>query len=176
MSRLPYATAQALASKFIESVRYSQAWVPRPRLMVVGSLRRRASTVKDIDILMIAPDQLRSKTAVLLPSVSSKYIVRGTQKAKRRRTVWIKVGQEERQLDLFLAFEKELPYALLHHTGPREFNIRVRSHAKARGYLLNQYGVHHRHSGWRVSWRGPRTEQGVLQFLKVTYQSPSERN
>lgn len=44
-------------------------------------------------------------------------------------------------VDINYSSNREWPYALLHHTGSKDFNIRMRRFAKIRGWKLNQHGL-----------------------------------
>ena len=86
-------------------------------------------------------------------------------------------GRTNYCVDLFLAYDDEMPYALLHHTGSHRYNIRIRAHAKNRGWRLNQYGLFIAETARRV--RGSRqltTEGDLARFLGVTPRPPHLRN
>jgi DNA polymerase/3'-5' exonuclease PolX len=70
------------------------------------------------------------------------------------------------------------PYAMLHHTGSREFNMRVRAVAKTRGYKLNQYGLFYADGKNKDKPIDKRltTEREVLEFLGVTWLEPRDRD
>lgn len=57
--------------------------------------------------------------------------------------------------------------------GSGKFNIAMRTVAKKKGYLLNQYGLHHRSTGKLVD--GVVTEEDIFKALNLQYVPPSER-
>jgi DNA polymerase (family 10) len=57
--------------------------------------------------------------------------------------------------------------------GSNKFNIAMRTVAKQKGYLLNQYGLHHRSTGELVD--GVVTERDIFQALNLQYVEPSKR-
>ncbi len=81
--------------------------------------------------------------------------------------------------DVYTASRAEAPFALFQYTGNRDYNIRVRAHAKRRGWKLNQYGVTIA-DGPRRGHAAPgssavRTERDLARLLGVTYRPPRER-
>lgn len=155
------------------------------RVHVVGSARRGKPVLKDLDLLLVLPaaagraevaaaalEKIRVRPAgrrsVQLRAVSAS--------GPRRLSAIVGSGGSNYRVDFFLAFEDELPYALFHHTGSSRYNIRVRAHAKARGWKLNQYGLFDRTTGRRVRGSGRiRTEEELARLLSVTYRPPSRR-
>ena len=80
------------------------------------------------------------------------------------------------QVDLFFVQPKELPYALFHYTGSRQYNTRTRAHARPRGWRLNQYGLYAGDSDRRVKGSGRiRSERDLAAFLGVSYRAPNNR-
>jgi DNA polymerase (family 10) len=60
---------------------------------------------------------------------------------------------------------------LLHSTGSKEFNIRMRSIAKSRGYLLNQHGL------FKNDVKVPAaSEEDLFAILNMTFLEPHQRN
>lgn len=148
--------------------------------VAVGSLRRGAARVKDIDILVVAaraaqiPGLLSGGS--LAPGRGAKLVATYASGPRRRSVVVSRqAGGELRYyaVDLFLATRAERPYALLAHTGPRDYNIALRAHAKRRGLRLNQYGLF-RADGARVPI-SPATERRVVEALGVAYRRPADR-
>lgn len=78
------------------------------------------------------------------------------------------------QVDVFYADQVSWPYAMLHHTGPKAYNIRLRAHAKRKGLKLNQYGLWKKDGSLRVTC-ACRTEKQVTELLGVTYRTPKHR-
>lgn len=80
------------------------------------------------------------------------------------------------RVDLFVAIGEALPFALYHHTGSKNYNIRTRALAKRKGWLLNQYGLFDRKTGKRLPGTSDfRTEKDITDFLGVTYRGPTDR-
>jgi DNA polymerase/3'-5' exonuclease PolX len=162
---------------------------------VVGGVRRGKARSKDVDLLLSVPGldsrastprvELAGRSARLLEvyaagprrvsAVVEVSLPRPRTRAAKGRGRRAPPRQPKKlrfRSDFFLAAPASRPYALLHHTGPWEYNVRLRAHAKRRGLLLNQYGI------WRGRRRaGPvaRTERGVVRSLGATYYPPAKR-
>ena len=158
------------------------------RIILVGSGRRQRPTVKDIDILLVPPDSWRTTHPDVLSRLEvepfrtedpskmfrrSLNVLANYASGERRRSMILQEGGSagpKYRVDFFLAWETEKPYALMHYTGSWRYNVRVRAHAKARGWKLNQYGVFLQdHPNRRVRGSAKiKTEGDLARFLGVT--------
>jgi len=95
-----------------------------------GSLRRGRSTIGDIDIVT-------TDSAVLvnpkLREIATEMIDEGTKKTS--------IFFKGKRVDIRFADPAEFGATLLYLTGSKEFNIRLRERAIARGLRLNEYGL-----------------------------------
>ena len=170
---MPYAAAAGLAAEVRRRLRV--AGRARQQLRVVGSLRRREAEVRDLDLLLVrqpGPMVLSFARARFGDRISG---WRGISDGPRRQTLVLAIGKKEVRLDIFVATEAELPYALFHYTGSRGYNIRTRALAKKKKWLLNQYGLFGA-DGRRV--RGSAavcTERDLALLLGVSYRRPAAR-
>lgn len=146
----------------------------RIKSYIVGSLRRGKSIVSDIDILILC----NNINDIIIPSNFGQIqIVETIASGYRKKFFVIKYKKHKYKLDIFIALNNELPYALIHHTGNKNFNIKLRVHAKGLGYKLNQYGITHIKSGRAV--RGSKkikSEEDVFKLLKLPSYQMSERD
>ncbi len=171
------ATAQALAEKLSEQLMWASS-----RVILVGSARREKPEIKDIDILLLRRPEGKScvcrttlETLKLRPGSTLK-ILTSYSSGSRRRSAIVRFNRANYRVDFFLADYEEKPYALFHHTGSKSYNIRVRAHAKAKGWLLNQYGLFDQKTGRKVRGTGAiRTEADLARFLGITVRSPENR-
>lgn len=131
------------------------------KIYVVGSIRRQAAEVGDIDLLVVADDikkiklDFKEKPTRSGPAMTS-YTIAG-------------IG-----VDVFTTNAAELPFALYHYTGPKEYNIRVRAFVKKKGYLLNQHGIFK--DGKRAYGSSAiKTERDLVDYIGVSWYEPSER-
>lgn len=170
--------------------------VGKSRIVTVGSARRGKPVMKDLDMLLILPDTSKrsaarstgsnenflGRIAVREKCRRSVKILTSYANGSRRRSFIIRYGRSTYRVDFFLAFDSERPYALFHHTGSSQYNIRVRAHAKKRGWKLNQYGLFiaqgaPRHKQKRVpGTKKLHTEEELAKFLGITYRTPGDRS
>jgi DNA polymerase/3'-5' exonuclease PolX len=141
------------------------------RFTGVGSYRRNKQILADIDVLTTlsineAVDLIKTSKNIKIVAIYS----RGTSRLgaiAKFRTKYVRV-------DIFHTTPADLPFALLHHTGSANFNIRVRKVAKDNGYKLNQYGLFEGATNKKIT--GLKTERDILKYINVTYKKPEERN
>jgi DNA polymerase (family 10) len=192
---VPRAAAQAVAAEVKRRLVFDLGG-QRPRrfeVIPVGSVRRRAPHVKDIDLLVVVPagalapadfDRALGAAALRPPRGGDAVSFADTSAAgPRRRSLILRAEGRGRggkaqnyRTDLFIATAAEKPYALYHFTGSREYNVRTRAHAKRSGWLLNQYGLFDAATGRRVRGAAAiRTERDLARFLGVTYRPPRAR-
>ncbi len=111
------------------------------RSELCGSLRRRRETAKDIDILISSnTPQPIMDAFVSLPNVMQ---VTGHGPTKSSIIASLTHGQETIVLnaDLRVVTDEQFPYAVLHFTGSKDHNIRLRQRAIDRGLSLNEYAL-----------------------------------
>jgi DNA polymerase (family X) len=123
--------ALELVAPIIAAVRAHPAVI---RAEVCGSLRRRAETIGDLDILCSS----KTPPAVLeafvkLPQVAA-VLAHGTTKASVRLADGV-------QCDLRGVADEQFPFALHYFTGSKAHNIAMRRRALARGLSLNEYAL-----------------------------------
>lgn len=130
----------------------------------IGSLARESPTIGDLDFLIVSddPDVLKS---IKIPH--SDVLEDGDMRKK------LYLRKYKVKIDLFRTDKRSYPFALLHFIGNKDFNIRVRAHAKRKGYKLNQYGLFDLKAEKYV--KGLSSERKILEFLGVTYKEPKDR-
>jgi DNA polymerase (family X) len=104
------------------------------RIVPAGSYRRRRETIGDLDLLAETDEPARVvETFVTLPSVES-VIGRGGHKAA------VRLGGRGPQVDLMLMRPEQAGTHLIHFTGSKEHNVRLRERARDMGWSLSEYG------------------------------------
>ena len=104
------------------------------RIEVCGSLRRRAETIGDLDILISSENVPAVLDAfVKLPQVAT-VLAHGPTKASVRLADGV-------QCDLRGVEDAQFPFALHYFTGSKAHNIAMRKRAIARGLSLNEYAL-----------------------------------
>jgi DNA polymerase (family X) len=104
------------------------------RIVPAGSYRRRRETIGDLDLLAETetPGDV-VETFVRLPSVEA-ILARGPHKAT------VRLGGRGPQVDLMVMRPAEAGTYLIHFTGSKEHNVRLRAMARDRGWSLSEYG------------------------------------
>jgi DNA polymerase (family 10) len=130
-ARLPLGRALPLADGLVRAIREAAAV---DRIEVAGSLRRRAETVGDLDILVTSdrPAQVLDHF-VGLPQVAS-VLARGDTKASIRH-------RDELQVDLRVVEPGAFGAALQYFTGSKHHNVKLRELAVRRKLKISEYGV-----------------------------------
>jgi DNA polymerase (family 10) len=104
------------------------------RITPAGSYRRRRETIGDLDLLAETDDpEGVIETFVTLPSVEA-VIGRGSHKAA------VRLGGRGPQVDLMVMRPEQAGTHLIHFTGSKEHNVRLRERARDMGWSLSEYG------------------------------------
>jgi DNA polymerase/3'-5' exonuclease PolX len=129
------------------------------RIEVAGSIRRGRKDIKDADIVCIGE---AAPVANALGAAGLNFVVSGPS---------ILRGHSQGFL-MDIRFTDELHYGalLLMYTGPKEFNIRMRSEAKSRGMSLNEYGLSK--DGVLIA---SRAEEDIFKAMGWPYIPPNQR-
>ncbi len=132
--------------------------------VLAGSVRRHAEFSKDIDIIIVNDQKAKGEHVKIRPQL---VISDGPDKC----SFLFKSGAHYYKVDLFYCDQKELPFMLLYLTGSKEFNIRMRAHAKSRGLLLNQHGLYRDSKPVLVA----QTEAEIFKFIDMKWIPPERR-
>jgi DNA polymerase/3'-5' exonuclease PolX len=145
-----------------------------PNTQLVGSFRRKKSTSRDIDVMIVS-----NKKTVL-----DEYLVYLTKKFK---TIHIYAKGLDKVSLIVLIDEKKTEYykldvfrcpivsqyaMLLYSTGSKDFNIKMRATASRLGYLLNQNGIFKKGSNSMIP---VKSEKGFFKILNMPYVEPHKR-
>ncbi len=129
--RILQSRARRLVAPVIEAIRAHPKVI---RAEICGSLRRRAETIGDLDILFSAKDPIPVLDFfVKLPEVAT-LLAHGPTKASVRLLDGV-------QCDLRGVEDAQFPFALHYFTGSKAHNIAMRRRAIAQGYSLNEYAL-----------------------------------
>jgi len=102
--------------------------------VAAGSYRRRRETIGDLDLLAETPQPERVvERFVGLPSVEA-VLGRGPHKAA------VRLGGRGPQIDLMLMPPGAAGTYLIHFTGSKDHNVRLRAMARDRGWSLSEHG------------------------------------
>lgn len=104
------------------------------RVEVLGSLRRRVSTIGDIDFAVAT----KNSTAVINHFVNYPYKERVIEKGDVSASILISGGK---QIDLLIQPADAFGSLLQHFTGSKNHNIHLRDYALSKGLSLSEYGI-----------------------------------
>lgn len=126
------------------------------RASLAGSVRRRKSTVHDIDLLASSKSPKKVIDAfVKFPEVKT-IVAKGSTKAT------VRLKKPDIAVDLRVVKDNSFGSALQYLTGPREFNIKLRNIAIRKGYKLNEYGLFERKTGKKIAGKDEKEIYKVL--------------
>lgn len=129
--RMLLAEVLPLAEKFIEYLKRSPLVQEAEPL---GSLRRKVSTIGDIDMAISTPKPSEAmKYALEYPEISN-VITRGDKVSH----VKLKMGYE---MDIKISLPSQWGSLLQHYTGSKLHNIKLRTRTLSRGMSLSEYGI-----------------------------------
>ena len=158
--RIPYATALAQAEAYIEYMKLCPAL---EQIAYAGSLRCKRETIGDIDLLVQGSDPaLLSAHFLAYPKVHQ-ILAQGDTKSSV-------VIDHNTQVDFRVVDAESFGAALFYFTGPKHFNIHVRTIALKKGLKVNEYGLFK--SEEKLAGR---TEEDMFAGLEIPYLSPEER-
>ena len=135
------------------------------RVAACGSLRRFRETVADLDILVAAGERPGLEEAL-----AGSPPVREVVAAGETKTVFI--THSSLQVDVRVVRPYQWGSALLHFTGSKEHNVRLRRLAIERGWALNEYALSEASTGRTVA---SRTEEEVYAALGLPWIPPELR-
>lgn len=144
--------------------------------MLVGGYLRKKPFSKDIDVMIVVPKKEKEKEK----NVINEYIAHLRKlfplevysKGSDKASLVIKVDIKKRyyKLDVFAAPNEYKHGMLLYATGSKQHNIKMRSVARRKGYLLNQRGLHKGKKLIKVS-----SERDIFKLLSMSYVKPENR-
>jgi DNA polymerase (family 10) len=163
--RLLLHQAESVAESLIDWLKKVEAL---ETIYPLGSLRRKNSTVGDIDLAAISdqPEKIVERF-VVYPGVW-KIINQGDAKASVVLTSGIRV-------DLMVADKTSFGSLLLHFTGSKLHNIALREHALSLGYSLSEQGVKKLKNSKTQKLEVFSTEEELYNFLGLDWIPPELR-
>ncbi len=159
--RIPLATAEKEAKAYIK---YMETCKGLKEISAAGSLRRRADTIGDIDLLATGKD------AAVLSEHFHKYpkikqvLAAGDTKSS------VVIGKENIQVDFRVVDAESYGAALFYFTGPKHFNIKVRTIALKKNMKVNEYGLFEGEE--KIAGE---TEEEMFKGLDLDYIGPEDR-
>jgi DNA polymerase (family 10) len=141
-----------------------EAWPHVKRVELVGSLRRMQESIGDLDMLAISDDAVDTlRRFAEMPEVESVY-----KHGEHNVLVRLKSAMDA---DLWVLPEESYGAALIAWTGNKAHNIHLRTLAKKKGLMLDDYGLF---KGTKMM--AGRTEEEVYEKLGMQFIPPELRS
>ncbi|HZH14163.1 MAG TPA: DNA polymerase/3'-5' exonuclease PolX [Archangium sp.] len=122
-----------VAERLLESIKATPGVI---RASVGGSLRRRAETVGDVDLIASGPDANAVFDAFSRAPEVATVIGRGESKCS------VRLHEKDLQVDLRVLPDEDFATALHHFTGSKAHHVRLRGIAHDKGLKISEWGVH----------------------------------
>lgn len=135
------------------------------RASLGGSVRRRAETVADVDIIASAPEAGPVLDALAHAPGVAAVLGKGESKCSVRMT------EGDLQVDLRVLPDEDFATALHHFTGSKAHHIRLRGMGQDKGLKISEWGVH-RDDGTKLT---VRDEAELYRLLGMQYVPPELR-
>ena len=135
-----------------------------------GSYRRQKPTIGDLDILVLkANDDWTDNITIIdsIAAISEKVMVSGEQKSS--------VLIDGIQVDIRFIKKKDFIFQVMHATGSKEENVRLRSIAKKKDMALSEYGLHRNVETAPELVPGLNSEEDVYAALGIPFVPPEKR-
>ncbi|MFA6023597.1 MAG: nucleotidyltransferase domain-containing protein [Candidatus Gracilibacteria bacterium] len=158
--RVPYAFALKEAKEVLTYLGTSPHF---EQAQYAGSLRRKMKTIGDIDILATGKNVPQMMEFFLAYPRVKQVLAAGDTKCSV-------VLDSEMQVDLRVVEPESFGAALFYFTGPKHFNILVRTIALKRGWKINEYGLYDGEKNL-----ASRTEEEIFEKLGLPYLTPDQR-
>ena len=134
--------------------------------MICGSYRRMKMLCNDIDLVLVSGSPETTET------IEEK--LRKLLGSQLNGKPQLNPIYGEIQFNIFIADRRRMGAMILFATGSGNFNIQMRSRAKAKGWKLNRYGIYDRVTGDVILEASD--ESMIFTALGIDYIQPKERN
>jgi DNA polymerase (family 10) len=165
--RTPIGIALPIAEEIVGRLRKAKGVI---KVEAAGSLRRRAETVGDLDIL-VSVKSPEDSGPVMDKFTSMPEVVQILAKGPTKSMIVIKEGNTQIQADVRVVEEGAFGAALQYFTGNKEHNIEMRRIAISKGWKLSEYGIFDKNDK-RIAGK---TEEEVYAKLGLPWMTPELR-
>lgn len=173
--RVPHEEAKGLAQALIDQLR---AKTKLTRFEPAGSLRRKTSDSKDVDIVSctnLHPEwthAVEERDAAL--DVFSK-LGQFIQRGENRASIRFSHAGRTMQADLWIVPFESWGSALNYATGSKNHNVHLRMLAGQKGMTVNEYGIYKLDGDKAGERLGGNDEHDLYRLLGIPYVEPEER-
>lgn len=144
---------------------------------MVGSFRRKAKDMGDIDILIKYNSQFKLKE--FIHSLESRgYILETLASGKNKFMGICRLADDlpARRIDILVTDPNHYYFALLYFTGSYNFNIYMRRIALQKGISLSEYGFKDNKTKQFIDTSAIiKTEEDIFSYLDIPYVAPNKR-
>jgi len=137
------------------------------RIQTAGSLRRRAETIGDVDILVAAGKSKRTSERIIEGFTNAEFVEEVLAAGPTKGSAIIQTETSPVQVDMRVVPQESFGAAAQYFTGSKEHNVRLREIAIKAKLKLNEYGLF---KGDRIV-AGP-VEEEIYQKLGLDYIEP----
>lgn len=160
---LPY--ANELAERIVKYLIKSKAVL---KVFPLGSLRRRVSTIGDVDIAVASNEPNK----VLDHFTTYPGLERVIERGEKTASILVSSG---RQIDLMIASPDGFGALLQHFTGSKAHNVHLREYALSKGLSLSEYGIKKKMENGKWKMENYETEEGFYKELGMEWVPPEIR-
>jgi len=111
------------------------------RIQTAGSLRRRAETIGDVDILVASGDKEGSSVRIVEAFTKAAFVREVLASGPTKGSAIIETSTVPVQVDVRVVPEQSLGAAAQYFTGSKQHNVRLREIALKKKLKLNEYGL-----------------------------------
>jgi len=156
---------------------------------VLGSYRRGVSESGDVDFFITGPKTDAAGAKLLtafIQALEDKGVIEETFSHGKKK--FMGVGQLDstfRHLDIFFVSPAKFPFAMVHWTGSKDFNVYLRNRALRRGWSLSDQGVKQHSANGKAATAAQiraaigkdsiESEEDLFNFLGIQYIAPEDR-
>jgi len=165
-ARMPLQEAKKIGKELLGAINKIEGV---EKSLLAGSIRRKQTSIGDIDILIqvsLANRKKMIRQLIALPMVK-KVMSTGITKLSL-----IVNAKKEVHVDIRIVDETEYGAAMLYFTGSKAHNIKLRALAKTKGYKINEYGIFYISSGEKLPCY---TEEEIYRVLQINFIPPEKR-
>jgi DNA polymerase (family 10) len=162
--RITYEVGNFMINKLFDIFIKEYGYHSGLEFMAMGSYRRKKSTLGDLDIVIFDDDYPDSNVIEFFSKHLENIFVKGPTK--------VSGSINGVQVDIRIINSIYRGAHILHSTGSREFNVKLRGIAKSKGYSLNEYNIVRLSDNKEFNFR---YEEDIFEFLGIQYVKPEDR-
>lgn len=141
----------------------------RYKFCICGSYRRGLPFSGDIDVLITFPEEGKETDhiSVIVSALQKENILTDTLALGKKKYMGVGlINHTHRRIDIRYIEPSSWGAGVLYFTGSKQFNIDMRNQVKAKGYLLNEWGIWDEKTGKYIP---AENEKDIFKILKIKY-------